>query len=69
MSKRFFKVIDSSGLAFYHAPGALCKNFDGMTLEFVSDDPSLEQVVLKQPEQYGHSGTVSLGYKNVKEEK
>jgi len=67
MNKRFFKVIDSSGLPFYHAPGALCKNFDGMVLEFIQDIPSLEQVVLKQPEQFGHLGTVSLDYKNVLE--
>lgn len=62
---RKFLVLDSSGLTFYKAPGHLCKNFDGLVLEFLHDMPELGQVVLRQPP--GHAGTVALDYCNVRE--
>lgn len=62
---RKFLVLDSSRLAFYKAPENLCKNFDGLVLEFLHDRPELGQVILKQPP--GHAGTVALDYANVQE--
>ena len=65
MNSRNFKVLDSSGLAFYSAPPPLCTNFDGMTLPFIRDIPELGQVLLKQPAP--RVGTVALDYAHVKE--
>jgi len=63
-SKRYFRVLDSSGLGFG-------KNFDGQVLEFVRDCPELGQVTLKQPEgtdwKTSGTGLVSFDYKNVVE--
>ncbi len=64
-TKRYFKVLDSRGLPFYSATGSLCKNFDGLVLEYLGIDSLTNQICLKQPE--GHSGTVSLDSHNVVE--
>jgi hypothetical protein len=64
-TKRYFKVLNSSGLPFYSATGSLCKNFDGLVLEYLDIDSLTNQICLKQPE--GHSGIVFLDSHNVVE--
>lgn len=54
--KRYFKVLDASGVAF-----GRIKN--GMVLEYIQDEPDLHGVLLKQPE----NGVVTMDWSHVEE--